>query len=107
MICLKQEKKKSINDIALLRLEQIAPFPYDRIREVLVAYPKAEINWCQEEHFNMGAWSFVQPRFNKILEESKRPLIKYFGRKPSSSSAVGKLKIHLKELDEFLNDVFK
>jgi len=49
-----------------VRLEQIAPFPYDRIREILQQYPNARFSWCQEEHYNMGAWAFISPRFNKV-----------------------------------------
>ena len=57
-------KKKNIS---IIRLEQIAPFPVKRIQEEFNKHPNARVVWCQEEHYNMGAWSFVQPRANKVI----------------------------------------
>jgi len=54
------------NKIAIVRIEQIAPFPIRRILEQLDMHSHARVVWCQEEHFNMGAWSFVEPRVNKV-----------------------------------------
>ena len=54
---------RHIHDITLVRLEQIAPFPFDRIAAVVRRYPNAEWCWVQPEPKNMGAWSYVQPRF--------------------------------------------
>mmetsp|Transcript_17393 Transcript_17393/g.15304 ORF Transcript_17393/g.15304 Transcript_17393/m.15304 type:complete len:886 (+) Transcript_17393:459-3116(+) len=99
-------RKRKIDNVALVRLEQLAPFPYDRIREALQEYPNAEVAWCQEEHYNMGAWSFVQPRINEVLKEFKRPNVIYHGRRPSSSAAAGLLKYHFKELEAMLNEVY-
>ena len=53
-------------DIAIVRFEQIAPIPYDYIWKLTTEYSNAEVVWCQEEHFNGGAWTYVQPRFNKV-----------------------------------------
>jgi 2-oxoglutarate dehydrogenase E1 component len=55
------------NKIAIIRLEQIAPFPVKSVQEQVNKYKNARVVWCQEEHFNMGAWSFVAPRANKVL----------------------------------------
>ena len=52
---------------AVARLEQIAPFPYDLIKEETSRYPNAELIWAQEEHKNMGAWGFIQPRLNSLV----------------------------------------
>jgi 2-oxoglutarate dehydrogenase E1 component len=54
------------NKIAIIRLEQVAPFPAKHIQEQCKKYSNARIIWCQEEHFNMGAWSFVEARANKV-----------------------------------------
>jgi 2-oxoglutarate dehydrogenase E1 component len=56
-------KKKNIS---ICRVEQIAPFPVRQILEQFDLHPNARVVWCQEEHFNMGAWSFVEPRANKV-----------------------------------------
>jgi len=55
------------NKIAIVRVEQIAPFPVKQIQEQFNKHPNARVIWCQEEHLNMGAWAFVQPRANKVL----------------------------------------
>lgn len=61
-------KQAGVDDrIAIARLEQISPFPYDTILEECNRYKNAELVWAQEEHKNMGAWTFVQPRFNSLL----------------------------------------
>lgn len=53
---------------------QISPFPYDLVRKEAAKYPNALIIWAQEEHKNMGAWPYVQPRFQTALDESDRGL---------------------------------
>ena len=53
--------------IAIVRLEQVSPFPYDLLRAECDRYPNAELYWCQEEHKNMGAYSYVKPRFQVSL----------------------------------------
>ncbi len=53
-------------DIVIARIEQVAPIPYDRIWKLTHDYPNAEVSWCQEEHFNAGAWGYVSPRINKV-----------------------------------------
>ncbi|KAF6768961.1 hypothetical protein AHF37_12816, partial [Paragonimus kellicotti] len=55
------------SDIAISRVEQLTPFPYDLIKADLERYPNAMIQWVQEEHKNMGAWSYVQPRINHLI----------------------------------------
>jgi len=48
---------------------QIAPFPLDLVKAEIAKYPKAKIVWVQEEHKNMGAWSYVKPRFETALKK--------------------------------------
>ena len=48
---------------------QISPFPFDLVKEEIVKYPRAKICWVQEEHKNMGAWSYFQPRFLTVLKK--------------------------------------
>lgn len=56
------------NDVALIRLESLCPFPARELQEILKIYGNAtEVIWSQEEHQNMGAWTFIRPRFENIL----------------------------------------
>lgn len=100
--------RKHINkesDVALIRIEQISPFPYDLIQAECRKYPQAELYWAQEEHKNMGAWAFIQPRFNSLLARDMRG-IKYAGRHPSASPATGNKYTHLQELKDLFAQTF-
>lgn len=55
------------NNIAIVRVEQVAPFPIRQVLEQFDKHSNARVIWCQEEHFNMGAWSYVEPRANKVI----------------------------------------
>ena len=57
------------SSVAVSRVEQISPFPYDMIMAECGRYPAAALVWAQEEHKNMGAWAFIQPRFNSLLSK--------------------------------------
>lgn len=81
-----------LNDsVRICRVEQLAPFPFDLVCRELRRYPNAEVVWCQEEPHNMGAWSFVSPRFSTCLRHMGRQKqeVKYVGRPPASSPATG------------------
>jgi len=88
---IEEREKRGITDVAIIRIEQLAPFPWDKIAEECAHYSNAEVLWCQEEPKNMGAWSFVQPRIStatrSINKHEKRPL--YAGRAPSAATATG------------------
>ncbi|VIO87576.1 2-oxoglutarate dehydrogenase E1 component, mitochondrial precursor, putative [Brugia malayi] len=89
--------------IAISRVEQISPFPYDLIEKECLKYSKAELIWAQEEHKNMGAWGFVHPRLGALITKQGR-LLKYAGRKPSASAATGNKYTHYVELKTLLAD---
>ena len=59
--------KHKITDVAIFRVEQISPFPFDGVTEEQARFPKAEIVWAQEEPLNMGAWTYVEPRIESAL----------------------------------------
>ncbi len=89
-------EEKRIEDTALLKLEQIYPFPKNLLRKELRKYPNAsDIVWVQEEPQNMGAWFFVKERIAAELKENQA--LRYAGRPESASTATGALKSHLKE----------
>jgi 2-oxoglutarate dehydrogenase E1 component len=86
-----EREKRGITDVAIIRIEQLAPFPWDKIAKEASHYKNADAMWCQEEPKNMGPWSFVEPRIitaTKTLNGAeKRPL--FSGRKPSAATATG------------------
>ncbi|HEX7771597.1 MAG TPA: multifunctional oxoglutarate decarboxylase/oxoglutarate dehydrogenase thiamine pyrophosphate-binding subunit/dihydrolipoyllysine-residue succinyltransferase subunit, partial [Pyrinomonadaceae bacterium] len=96
-------KKIENRDVAVVRLEQLYPFPLQSIREMLARYPNAsELAWAQEEPQNMGGWTFVQERLENLLSNCQRP--RYIGRTASASPATGSYSIHQKEQAELVNE---
>ncbi|HTR84402.1 MAG TPA: 2-oxoglutarate dehydrogenase E1 component [Reyranella sp.] len=94
-----ERRKRKIDDIAIIRVEQLYPFPISRLAARLSQYPNAEVVWCQEEPENMGAWHFVDRRIDRALStievRARRPV--YVGRPESASPATGSARTHLKE----------
>jgi 2-oxoglutarate dehydrogenase E1 component len=103
---LEEREKRGIDDIYLLRLEQVYPFPIKSMMKELERFKQAEIVWCQEEPKNMGAWFFVEPNLEWVLEKmgaaARRP--RYAGRPATASTATGLMSKHLKELEAFLQE---
>lgn len=92
-----------IKDMAIVRIEQIAPFPINQLKETLSKFSSdAEYCWVQEEHENYGAWNFVYPRLRMLL---KKP-IKFYGRPAAASPANGRLKGHKQEEEVLLKQIF-
>ncbi|KFH71780.1 oxoglutarate dehydrogenase (succinyl-transferring), E1 component [Podila verticillata NRRL 6337] len=101
----KAREQNKIDNVAISRVEQLNPFPYDRVKEHADKYPNAEIVWCQEEPLNMGAWAHVAPRIRTTLRETQNHAskeVRYAGRDPSASVATGNKKVHLAEEYAFL-----
>ncbi|KAH9644301.1 hypothetical protein HF086_003800 [Spodoptera exigua] len=74
---LKHRREKGLEkDIAIVRVEQISPFPYDLIKAEIEKYPNANIVWSQEEHKNSGYWGYVEPRFRTLLQNQKTVRVK-------------------------------
>ncbi len=94
-----ERRKRKIDDIAILRIEQLYPFPFARLGARLAEYPNAEVVWCQEESENAGAWHFVDRRIERAMAsmggKATRPI--YIGRPESASPATGSLRTHIKE----------
>jgi len=107
----KHREENKIKDVAITRIEQLNPFPWAQLKENLDTYPNAQnVVWCQEEPLNAGAWSFVQPRIETLLNETEhhnRRHVMYAGRNPSASVATGLKASHVKEEQDLLNDAFK
>ena len=88
-----------IDDVYLLRLEQLYPFPAKALMTELSRFPKAEVVWCQEEPKNMGGWTFVEPNIEWVLQHT--PIVntraRYVGRPPSAATATGLASKHSQE----------
>ncbi len=88
-----------IDDVYILRVEQLYPFPARALMHELSRFKQAEMVWCQEEPKNMGAWSFIEPNLAWVLErieaEHRRPL--YAGRPASAATATGLMSKHQHE----------
>jgi len=99
-------EERKVSHVAIVRLEQMYPFPAGDVRDILARYREtAEVVWVQEEPRNMGAWRFVQEQIQPILEPSGRA-VRYVGRAASASPATGSLKRHQQEVAEILEGAF-
>jgi len=105
---LEDREKRGINDVYLLRLEQLYPFPAKALLDELNRFKNAEVVWCQEEPKNMGGWAFVQPYVDWVLEQMGRThdRPRYVGRPASASTATGLMRTHLAQLQAFLEEAF-
>ena len=103
---LKARDEAGITDVYLLRLEQFYPFPAQAMAKELGRFKQAEIVWCQEEPKNQGAWSFVEPNLEWVLErigaETKRA--RYVGRNAAASVATGLASRHKAEQEALVNE---
>ena len=101
-----EREKRGIDDIYLLRLEQLYPFPAKALINELSRFRNAEMVWCQEEPKNMGAWSFIDPYLEWVLAhiDAKYQRVRYTGRSASASTATGLMSRHLAQLEAFLED---
>ncbi|VAW21145.1 2-oxoglutarate dehydrogenase E1 component, partial [hydrothermal vent metagenome] len=100
--------KRGVNDVYLMRLEQLYPFPAKALHSELSRFENAQIVWCQEEPKNMGSWAFIQPYVEWVLGQlgrtGERPI--YVGRASAASPATGMMSKHLYELKAFLDEAF-
>ncbi|XP_061545844.1 2-oxoglutarate dehydrogenase-like, mitochondrial isoform X3 [Phycodurus eques] len=101
----KERKQQNLEkDVAIVRLEQISPFPFDLVRAEVEKHKSAELVWCQEEHKNMGYYDYVRPRFITVVA-NERP-VWYVGRDPAAAPATGNKSTHLNELKRFMHAAF-
>lgn len=83
-------RDRGVDDVAIVRIEELYPFPAAQLREALRPHSQAEIVWCQDEPENMGAWSFVDRRLQAVLRQLGRPpAVRYAGRPANPSPAPG------------------
>ena len=99
---LAMREEKDIDDVAIVRVEQLYPWPKETLAREFSKYKNAEVIWCQEEPANMGSWTFVDRRLEYVLDglgiKATRPV--YVGRQPAASPATGLMKNHIREQNQ-------
>jgi 2-oxoglutarate dehydrogenase E1 component len=103
---LAERDARAQNDVHLLRIEQLYPFPTDALAELLEAYRHCHLVWCQEEPRNMGAWEYIEDLIREVAVEvgCKHPEPRYAGRPTAAATATGLLDRHEAERAELLDD---
>ena len=106
---LEERENRKLDSVKILRLEQIYPFPYSTLKEILSDTPNAEFVWCQEEPKNMGAWFFVDRKIEDVLRSFKAKFSRpsYAGRAEAASPATGSLSRHNKEQADLVNEALE
>ena len=102
----KERNNENIDDIAILRIEQLYPFPYDDLEEILTKYENVEeFIWCQEEPLNQGAWFSHRHRIQRVLDRfNKGNEVSLISRPPAAAPAVGLMKLHLQQQEELIKE---
>ena len=103
---LERRERDEILNVALVRIEQLYPFPETELLNVLNQYKNVkEITWCQEEPVNQGAWYSSQHHIRHVMQQYDPKLhLGYAGREASAAAAAGYVKLHLEQLEQLLND---
>jgi 2-oxoglutarate dehydrogenase E1 component len=101
-----ERETRGYGEIYLMRVEQLYPFPARALIQELSRFPNAEVVWCQEEPKNQGAWTFIEPNIEWVLDhigaDGRRP--RYVGRPASAATAAGLMSKHAAELHAFLDE---
>jgi 2-oxoglutarate dehydrogenase E1 component len=103
-----EREKRGIDDVYLMRVEQLYPFPVKSLATEIARFKKADVIWCQEEPKNMGSWTFVEPYLEWVLKTagSKVERPRYAGRAASAATATGLMSKHTAQLQSFLDEAF-
>ena len=103
---IEKRNKEKRHDIAIIRMEQLYPFPYDDLEEILLRYQNVhEYIWCQEEPLNQGAWFSHRHRIQRVLDRlGNNNEVKLVSRPPAAAPAVGLMKLHLKQQETLINE---
>ncbi|EED35998.1 oxoglutarate dehydrogenase (succinyl-transferring), E1 component [Luminiphilus syltensis NOR5-1B] len=99
-------RERDITDIAILRIEQLYPFPHDDLSAVVERYPNIEdAIWCQEEPMNQGSWYAQQHHMRRVIQGHKVDVyLRYAGRDASASVSAGYTALHLRQQEAFIDE---
>ncbi|HCN47347.1 MAG TPA: 2-oxoglutarate dehydrogenase E1 component [Pseudomonas sp.] len=105
---LEKRRAEGREDIAIVRIEQLYPFPEDDLVEILAPYTElTNVVWCQEEPMNQGAWYSSQHHMRRILGRHNKALVlEYAGRDASAAPACGYASMHAEQQEKLLQDAF-
>ena len=105
---LEEREKRGLDDVYLMRVEQLYPFPLKTLAQEIARFKNAEVVWCQEEPKNMGSWSFVEPYLEWVVGHAgvKAKRARYVGRPASAATATGLMSKHMAQLNAFLDEAF-
>ncbi|GMV69429.1 MAG: hypothetical protein AMXMBFR76_18680 [Pseudomonadota bacterium] len=102
---LETRQERGIDDAALVRVEQLYPFPHAAFEAALATYPRLrEVVWCQDEPKNQGAWYYIEHRIRKVLKTNQT--LCYAGRPASASTAAGYHDLHVQQQKQLLEAAF-
>ncbi len=100
---LMQRRDAQLEHVAIIRIEELYPFPAEALNVILEQYKNAEeLIWCQEEPKNQGAWDYFEPRFAAKLDHPC--MVEYIGREPSAAPAVGSAKVHAQQQKKLVKE---
>ncbi len=99
-------RERGLDHIAIMRLEQLYPYPEAELLEILSQYPNIEdAIWCQEEPMNQGAWYASQHHLRRVIHRHKVDVyLRYVGRAPSAAPAAGYMALHVEEMEAFIDE---
>ncbi|MAT92891.1 MAG: 2-oxoglutarate dehydrogenase E1 component [Halioglobus sp.] len=99
-------RERELDNIAIIRLEQLYPFPEEELLAILAAYPNiVDAVWCQEEPMNQGAWYASQHHMRRVIHRHKVDVyLRYVGRDSSAAPAAGYMALHLEQLEKFIDE---
>jgi len=100
---LQARRSRGLENIAIVRIEQLYPFPHQDFSAVISSYPNVKrFTWCQEEPQNQGAWDQIKHRFHAIYKANV-PVI-YAGRRSAAAPATGYFQVHQEEQEKLIDD---
>jgi len=103
-----KREELGIKNIALIRIEQLYPFPYDTLEKIVKPYKNAtKFIWCQEEPSNQGAWFSHRHRLQIVLDRINSAQIELISRKASAAPSVGLNKLHIQQQKALVNEALK
>ena len=103
---LEQRRANNQTDVAIIRIEQLYPYPHEDVKEALAPYAQVkDYVWCQEEPLNQGAWYSSKHNFESSIPDNVK--LKYAGRPASASPAVGYMSLHVKQQKQLVEEALK
>ena len=100
---LEARRGRGLTNVAIVRIEQLYPFPKEQFAAAIAAYPDThELIWCQEEALNQGAWDQIKHRFHSLIQDGKQ--IYYVGRPASAAPAVGHRQVHVEQQERLIDE---